>query len=205
MKLVNILILNFIAIATIIGQTPVQMKVEGMSCNSCVNSVTKKLSTAQEVENIQVDLEKGMVTFHVKKGSKVDKKKYVGLIEKAGYDAKEVKVGDEINAKKASAKGVSYVPNGNVTSVFKVAGNCGMCKKKIESAAKSVKGVKSATWNANSQEITVKYNDEKTDLMAIHKKIAEAGYDTELVRADDAVYKELHSCCQYDRMEKKQE
>ncbi|MCO6460180.1 MAG: cation transporter [Saprospiraceae bacterium] len=205
MKLIKVLVLNFLVFGAIYAQTPVQMKVDGMSCDFCVNSVSKKLSTAKEIENLKVDLEKGIVTFDVKKGSKVDKKKYVSLVEKAGYDAREVKVGDEIKSSvKATAKGVSYAPVGNVVKVFKVAGNCDMCKKKIENAAHSVKGVKSANWNADTQELTVKYNENKTDLMAIHKKIAAAGYDTELVRADDATYKELHSCCQYERMEQKQ-
>ena len=37
----------------------------------------------------------------------------------------------------------------------------------------------------------------------IEKKVAEAGHDTEHVRADDKVYENLHGCCKYDRPEKK--
>ncbi len=129
MKLLNILILNFIALTTIVAQTPVQIKVDGMSCDFCVNSVTKKLSKAKEIENITVNLEKGLVNFDVKKGAKVDKKKYMELVEKAGYDAREIKVGDEIKAAQvAKAKQVNYVPASHETTTFKVGGDCGMCK-----------------------------------------------------------------------------
>ena len=36
---------------------------------------------------------------------------------------------------------------------FKVAGNCEMCEKRIEKAANSVKGVKSAEWHADHGDI----------------------------------------------------
>jgi len=85
------------------------------------------------------------------------------------------------------------------TVIFKVYGNCGMCKRTIEGALKDVKGVKSATWNSEKKMITVTYNPKKTQLMDIHKKIAGVGYDTDKVKAKDETYNGLHGCCQYDR------
>ncbi|QLH30009.1 MAG: heavy metal translocating P-type ATPase [Candidatus Parvibacillus calidus] len=201
MKLLNILILNLIALATMVAQTPVQIKVDGMTCDFCVNSVTKKLSNAKEIENITVDLEKGLVHFNVKKGSKVDKKKYMELVEKAGYDAREIKVGNEIKAtQNAKAKQVNYVPASHETTTFKVGGECGMCKQRIESNVRAIKGVKSASWNKETKVLTVTYNPMKIDIMDVHKKIASVGRDTELVKADDAVYDKLPNCCHYDRL-----
>jgi len=201
MKLLNILILNLIALATMVAQTPVQIKVDGMTCDFCVNSVTKKLSNAKEIENITVDLEKGLVHFNVKKGSKVDKKKYMELVEKAGYDAREIKVGNEIKAtQNAKAKQVNYVPASHETTTFKVGGECGMCKQRIESNVRAIKGVISASWNKETKVLTVTYNPMKIDIMDVHKKIASVGHDTELVKADDAVYDKLPNCCHYDRL-----
>ncbi len=201
MKLLNILILNLIALATMVAQTPVQIKVDGMTCDFCVNSVTKKLSNAKEIENITVDLEKGLVHFNVKKGSKVDKKKYMELVEKAGYDAREIKVGNEIKAtQNAKAKQVNYVPASHETTTFKVGGECGMCKQRIESNVRAIKGVKSASWNKETKVLTVTYNPMKIDIMDVHKKIASVGHDTELVKADDAVYDKLPNCCHHDRL-----
>lgn len=202
MKQINIILILAIFTTSIFAQTPVSIKVDGMSCGFCVNGVEKKFSTAKEVKDLHVDLEKGLVTFNVEKGVNVNKDKYTGLIEKAGYEAREIKVGNEIKAdNKPYAKQINYVPEDAeiITTTFKVSGNCDMCKKKIETAAKSVKGVRSAVWNAETQTITVKYDDSKAKLIDIHNKIASVGYDTDKVRADDKTYEKLHSCCQYER------
>lgn len=87
------------------------------------------------------------------------------------------------------------------TEKFKVFGNCGMCEKTIEKAAKSVDGVKKANWDQKTKMIEVTYDEEKTNLDAIHQAIADSGYDTKKVKAKDEVYNELHSCCKYDREE----
>lgn len=87
----------------------------------------------------------------------------------------------------------------NVKESFKVSGNCGMCEKKIETAAKAVEGVAMADWDKKTKVIQVTYDAEKTNLKAVHKAIAKVGYDTDKVKADDAVYGKLHSCCKYKR------
>jgi len=82
---------------------------------------------------------------------------------------------------------------------FKVSGNCSMCEKKIETAAKSVEGVAIADWDKKTKVMTLSYDTNKTNLDEIHKAIAKVGYDTDKVKAEDAVYNKLHSCCKYDR------
>jgi mercuric ion binding protein len=74
-----------------------------------------------------------------------------------------------------------------------------MCKNKIETAAKSINGVSSALWEAASQNLTVVYNKSTTEIETIHKAIANVGYDTDKLKAEDEVYNKLHSCCKYDR------
>lgn len=81
---------------------------------------------------------------------------------------------------------------------FKVWGNCGMCKKNIETAAKAA-GATYANWDKESKMMTVKYASSKTSGKDIQAKIAAKGYDTELLKGDDAAYNELDPCCQYDR------
>ena len=83
-------------------------------------------------------------------------------------------------------------------TTFGVRGNCGMCKSTIEKAANSIEGVTSANWSIDLKKIDVKYDDTKTDEMAIHNAIAASGYDTEKVEGNKEAYKELPECCQYD-------
>ncbi len=83
------------------------------------------------------------------------------------------------------------------TSVLKVWGNCGMCKKTIEGAAKSA-GATFASWDTESKMLTVKYSA-KTSPEKIQKTIADAGYDNEKYTAPAEAYNGLHECCKYDR------
>jgi periplasmic mercuric ion binding protein len=82
---------------------------------------------------------------------------------------------------------------------FKVYGNCEMCKETIEGSLKGVEGVNSAVWDVDKKMMSVTFDSTKTNELAIHKKIASVGYDTELEKGDDLAYKGLHQCCQYDR------
>ena len=82
---------------------------------------------------------------------------------------------------------------------FTVSGNCGMCKKTIETAALSVKGVSKANWDNDTHIMTVFYNTEKVTLAQIQEKIAAAGYDNDGKRGNDAAYAKLPACCHYER------
>ncbi|MBL7790409.1 MAG: hypothetical protein JNL75_11325 [Chitinophagales bacterium] len=62
--------------------------------------------------------------------------------------------------------------------------------------------INSAKWNIETKMITVVFYSKVIDLPIIQKKIATAGYDTELETADDKVYSKLHGCCQYERKNK---
>lgn len=87
------------------------------------------------------------------------------------------------------------------TEKFAVSGECGMCKNKIESAAKKA-GASYALWNEESKEITVKYNSASSNVAKIQQSIAGTGYDTPNFKATDEAYDKLHSCCKYDRTAK---
>ena len=80
----------------------------------------------------------------------------------------------------------------------KVWGNCGMCQKTIETAAKSA-GAFEASWNTETKMLAVSYKGKKTNLTKIEQAVAAVGYDTQNFTAPDDVYNKLHGCCQYDR------
>ncbi|MDQ3277197.1 MAG: hypothetical protein M3Q06_02660 [Bacteroidota bacterium] len=84
------------------------------------------------------------------------------------------------------------------TDKIKVSGECGMCKKKIEQAAKDA-GATYAEWSTDSKLLTVKYTAASTNNAKIQKAVAGVGYDTQSVKATDDAYNNLHECCKYDR------
>ena len=89
--------------------------------------------------------------------------------------------------------------NKNAKFDTQINGNCEQCKKRIEKAAYSVSGVKSAVWDIESHNLHLIVNEEKTSLPEIKKAVAKAGHDSDDVKAAKEDYDKLHSCCKYDR------
>jgi cation transport ATPase len=74
-----------------------------------------------------------------------------------------------------------------------------LCKKRIEKAAFSVSGVKSAVWDIDTHQLNLILNEEKTTLLDVKKAVAKVGHDTDDVKATDEEYDNLHGCCKYER------
>lgn len=89
-----------------------------------------------------------------------------------------------------------------VKETIRVYGNCGTCKKNIETAAKQA-GAGKAEWDQNTKILSVSYDPRKTSNDVIQKKIASVGYDTEKYTGDKTAYNNLDECCQYERENKK--
>jgi periplasmic mercuric ion binding protein len=85
------------------------------------------------------------------------------------------------------------------TATIPVQGNCGMCKKTIEKAAKSVQGVSKATWNKAKKELVVVLDETKTTIIAVEKAVAAAGYDAGNETAPADAYGTLNECCLYKK------
>ncbi len=84
------------------------------------------------------------------------------------------------------------------TETLKVSGECDMCKARIEKAV-TFDGVSKADWDKKSKILSVTFDPAKTNLEVIAKKVAAAGHDNDLVKADDKAYDALPGCCKYDR------
>ncbi len=82
------------------------------------------------------------------------------------------------------------------TETLKVSGNCGMCKSRIEKAAKS-DGVTKADWNSKTKTLSVTFDPAKITIDQIGKKVAVAGHDNEKGKSDDKTYSALPGCCKY--------
>ncbi len=89
--------------------------------------------------------------------------------------------------------------NKNAKYDIEVSGNCDLCKKRIEKAAFSVKGVKSADYHLDDNTLHLIINEEKCSILDVKKAIASVGHDTDEVKATDEVYENLHGCCHYER------
>jgi copper chaperone CopZ len=87
------------------------------------------------------------------------------------------------------------------TETVKIYGNCGMCEKTIEKAG-YLKKVAKVDWDKDTKMATITYDTKKTSQAEILKRIALAGYDSDIFLAPDDIYAKLPGCCQYDRVRK---
>jgi mercuric ion binding protein len=92
----------------------------------------------------------------------------------------------------------SIAQNSMKHDTIRVWGNCGMCKKVIEKAAKTA-GATKARWNDETKLLLVSYVENKTSNTRIQESIARSGYDTQDMTADNMAYNKLPGCCHYDR------
>ena len=88
-------------------------------------------------------------------------------------------------------------PAKDTTASAYVAGACGMCKERIEKAAFERKGVKGASWNAETRMLTLRFDPGQTSLEQILCRVADRGHDNDFETARDAIYNGLPDCCKY--------
>ncbi len=168
-----------IALLLSIGATAQNQKATfqcNFDCPSCKDKVMKNIPYEKGVKAVEVDYDKKLVTIEFK-----ESKNTINGIQKAlvelGYQTQLI----------------------GIPQTFAVKGNCDMCKKKIETAAKSIKGVNEANWQVDTKQLTIILNTDSINIQQIHKAIAKAGYNTELVKADEASYNSLHECCKFEK------
>ncbi|MEH6537867.1 MAG: cation transporter [Psychroserpens sp.] len=92
---------------------------------------------------------------------------------------------------------LTFAQNKNAKASMEVDGVCLMCKERIEKAAIRTKGVKSAIWNVKTHELKLIFDERKTNLETIGKKIAAVGHDTKALKATAEAYATVHPCCKY--------
>jgi len=171
----------------------------------CKETIEKAAMAANGINNANWNIETKMfeVSFNAEKISLEEIHK---VIAGAGYDTEleraDDKVYDNLHGCCQYVRGdFGDAPGSENLTIeeFKVYGNCGMCKDRIEEATNAIDGVKDADWNNDNMMLKISFDSEKTNLPEIHKVIAKVGHDTELEKADDEVYTNLPSCCKYER------
>jgi len=85
----------------------------------------------------------------------------------------------------------------NAKLSIEVDGICMMCKKRIEKAALSTKGVKFAVWDLKTHMLSLVIDERKTNKETIQKNIAAVGHDTKGVKATEHAYNSVDPCCKY--------
>jgi len=78
---------------------------------------------------------------------------------------------------------------------FKVRGNCSMCQNRIEEATNSIKGIKKAEWNVDTEILKVSFDSNSTSEIEIHRAVAAKGHGTDKVEMNQTEHANLPDCC----------
>ncbi|WP_406682816.1 heavy-metal-associated domain-containing protein [Seonamhaeicola sp. MEBiC1930] len=92
---------------------------------------------------------------------------------------------------------ITFAQNKNAKATTEVDGVCGMCKARIEKACLNTKGVKFATWDVKTHQLSLIFDERKTNLKTIEASVLAAGHDVKEVKATDEAYAKVHACCKY--------
>ena len=83
----------------------------------------------------------------------------------------------------------------NSETEFWVRGNCDMCKETIETSLEAVEGVAEASYDLAANTATISFDSAATNPAALQQAVANAGYETKEMQADEAAYADLPKCC----------
>jgi P-type Cu+ transporter len=70
------------------AKSKIDLKVDGMTCQSCVRSIEKRLSRVAGVESARVDLTSGKATVEYD-DERADVPRVIGAIEEIGFHASQ--------------------------------------------------------------------------------------------------------------------
>ncbi|HEY8910841.1 MAG TPA: heavy metal translocating P-type ATPase [Desulfosporosinus sp.] len=160
-----------------------EIPVYGMSCQHCVNDVTKILEKFPSVQNVKVSLEESKATFDWEP-DKVSLSDIRKEIEESGYSMEKPTESQEVpekldsnleNSEKSEAP--ASVVTEKQKQQFKISGmTCANCALTIEKGLKAMPGVKAVAVNFASEKLTVEMDPDVVKEDALLSKIKDLGY-----------------------------
>lgn len=170
-------------------------------CGMCEKRIETAASKVRGVIKADWDVESRILTLVTKPNYKeIQLHKAVNAV---GHDTKESSASEEAYndlhncCKYRDPKQLAAHRDQGKTITFFVDGLCGMCKKRIETAAKTVEGVDAADWDVESRILTLFTSQVELEATVIHQAVLAVGHDTESLKASDEAYDKLHAFCKY--------
>ena len=90
MKNIIVLLILFTPMASFADGKEIKVSVKGMVCGFCAQGITKKFKAEPAVENVDVSLEKKLVTIDLKKDQDLADSKIETILKDAGYNIEKI-------------------------------------------------------------------------------------------------------------------
>ena len=180
----------------------IEVQVDGLGCPFCAYGLEKKFKEFKGIKDVKIELETGQFNFSYPSEKAITLEKIDSQVGEAGYTAVTTKITRANGSIEESKPNITELTKESelVTKDIFVAGNCGMCKARIEKVANNINGVVKAEWDKNNKMLKLDYDSSQTSIGNISEQVSVAGHDTKYSKAKDDTYNELPGCCQYDRV-----
>lgn len=181
----------------------IEVQVDGLGCPFCAYGLEKKFKEFKGIKDVKIEMETGQFTFTYPSEKAMTLEQVENQVDKAGYTAVSTKITRTDGTIEESKQNITELTEESeiVNKDIFVAGNCGMCKARIEKTAKAINGVVSAEWDKDNKMLKLQYDSSQTSIGEVSDAIAKAGHDTKYSKASNDVYNELPGCCHYDRIQ----
>ncbi len=95
MKKLSLLTVTLLMLSFPVHARTIYADVNGLVCDFCARALEKTLGKKEEVKDINVDLDKKVVTINFHEGQDLDDETITKLIIDAGYDVRGIRRPDE--------------------------------------------------------------------------------------------------------------
>ena len=210
MKNLLIIIISVLAFTSISNQVnaqasrdQIEVQVDGLGCPFCAYGLDKKFKEFKGIKDVTIEMETGQFNFTFPTEEALSLEKIQNQVDKAGYTAVTTKIIRADGTVEESKQNITELSDESkiVLKDIYVAGNCGMCKARIEKTAKNVNGVVSAEWDKDNKMLKLEFDNSQTSIGEVSDAVSKSGHDTKYAKAQKEVYDELPGCCQYERIQ----
>ena len=117
------------------------VQVDGLGCPFCAYGLEKKFKELKGIKKVKIEMETGMMDFVFPSEKALSIQQVEKQVEKAGYTPVSVSVERaDGSVETTETKEDTEIAIDNLKEIsFFVAGNCGMCKARIEKTVNSLK------------------------------------------------------------------
>ncbi len=168
-----LLLLAFTTLAAANQPQKVTVRVDGLACPFCAYGLEKKLKKIENVENLEIKINEGVVTLYFKEGAKIDKEQIAKKVKEAGFTPREVQIEGESKKEVAAMKGQKI--SLNIKGM-----NCEGCISRVKNTLTELDCVHDVKVSLSAEKAEFTCTDEKVDQKTFVQAIEALGFKAEL-------------------------
>ncbi len=153
------------------------ISIKGMTCDHCVQRVTKAIAKLPGVEDVNVSLKQKSATVRFDE-TRQNAERIADAVAEAGYEVEGDGDGEESDAEPSGAAlSAARASPVTKTSRLKISGmTCATCANTIEKGVAGLEGIAKATVNFAAETLTIEFAEGAVSPGTVERKVESLGY-----------------------------